>query len=152
MDKMTYKLIQVSKNEQLHYFQKELADMIQALIDKTKSKVTIERVFDLIISNLANPYFRLYIVIDNEFKATAYFIIQLGYNDDTGEMQAYIYHHMSKVGMIPEINKQMEALLLVQGAKTAKFITKRNEDAFGKSLGDEWEKTGTVFEKQLKEN
>lgn len=144
------KLFQISTIEQLRYVQPEVQELAETLIKKTGSKLTFERLMKIILSNLNNPSFRMFVVIDDKFKVMAYYIIQLGIDDDSGEMMAFVYHHASKEGLMPEINKQLDDIFFSLGCKIARFITKRNTEAFSKSLGGDWKITGSVMEKELK--
>jgi hypothetical protein len=105
---------------------------------------------DYIINLLLNPLFKLYIVIDDSYEPVAYYLIQLGVDDDTLKNQAFIYQHCSRVGLVKSVNEQLKSILTAQGIEVLKFITKRDNKAFAKSLGDKWKESGIVMEKDLK--
>lgn len=150
-EKKEYTLLQITTTQQLKFFLESgvLVELINRFLKKAKSESTVDRIIDLIINFLQNPLFRFYVVINQKYQLVAYYIIQLSVSDDTGRMQAFIYQHVSNDGMLPAINKQLEGILISQKIEKVKFMTKRDEKAFGKRLGDDWEIVGTVFEKKL---
>ena len=149
MVEVKHKLLQVSTMDQLKFFKDELVTLIELFLKKSKSVSNTSRILGYIITQLSNPYFRLYVAVDGEYKLTAYYIINIVLDIDTEKLQAFIYQHCSNNGLLPDINNQIEDLLKLQNVKGIKFITKRNDKAFLKSLGDKWKPTGTVIEKQL---
>lgn len=148
MDKIT--LLHVNTKGLLELYNKEFNELLDLFYSKSDSEGNKERILGLIDKYLESPLFKLYFVLDKDFFLVAYYILQLGMNTDAFEPECFVYQHCSKIGFIQEANKILEEKIAELGVKRVKFITKRNAEAFLRSLKDSGFKiTGTVVEKRI---
>ena len=151
MEQVKYRIIRITDLRILDLYRTDFVKLVEIFLKKAKSDSCVDNVLRLIAESIDNPAFRLLLVIDENHVPVGYYILQFQIDIATFKPECFIYQHISKVGLIKEINDEWMEGLKAEGIKIFRFCTRRNSEIFADHLGEGWTVCSTTLEKRVED-